>query len=147
MPTPHRPLTADDRTDILALTSRYAHALDRHEWHRLESVFAPDARMEFAGLPPETGPAAIAAVCARALEPLEASQHLVGSPLLETLGDSVTVSSYFHAQHVRTVDGRTALFTVAGTYDDLVERRPEGWLISLRRQSVSWQAGDPGVLG
>ncbi|MGX1856838.1 nuclear transport factor 2 family protein [Dietzia sp. NPDC055340] len=146
MPDPHAALTDTDRAEILALTSRYAHALDRHTWGKLELVFAPDATMEFAGLPPETGPAAIAATCARALEPLDASQHLVGSVLLETAGDSVTVSSYFHAQHVRTVDGRAALFTVAGTYDDLVERRPEGWRISFRRQSVSWQAGDPRIL-
>lgn len=139
-------LTATDRAEILALTSRYAHALDRHDWGRLASVFAPDAIMEFAGLPPATGPEAIAAVCARALEPLEASQHLVGSALLETGDDAVTVSSYFHAQHVRTIEGQSALFTVAGTYDDLVERRPEGWRITLRRQSVSWRAGNPQVL-
>ena len=138
MPTPHAFLTAEDRADIRALTSRYAHALDRHDWRRLESVFAPDATMEFADLPAETGPSAIAGVCARALEPLDASQHLVGSALLESDGDAVTVSSYFHAQHVRSIDGHTELFTVAGTYDDVVEHRPEGWRIVLRRQSVSW---------
>ncbi|OAH63587.1 hypothetical protein AYJ66_11000 [Dietzia cinnamea] len=139
-------LTSIDRAEILTLISRYAHVLDRHAWQQLESVFAPDARMEFAGLAPATGPAAIAEVCARALEPLEGSQHLVGSALLEASDASVTVSSYFHAQHVRTVNGQTALFTVAGTYDDIVERRPEGWRITFRRQSVSWQTGDPRVL-
>ncbi|GLB63875.1 hypothetical protein NCCP2495_17540 [Dietzia sp. NCCP-2495] len=147
MPTSHASLTADDKVEILALTSRYAHALDRHDWTGLESVFAPDGTMEFAGLPAETGPSAIAGTCATALEPLDASQHLVGSALLDSYGDTVTVSSYFHAQHVRSIDGRTELFTIAGTYDDVVEHRPEGWRIVLRRQSVSWQAGDPRVLG
>lgn len=146
MPTPHASLTAEDKAEILALTSRYAHSLDRHDWTSLESVFSPDATMEFAGLPAETGPSAIAGTCARALEPLDASQHLVGSALVDSDGEAVTVSSYFHAQHVRTIDGRTELFTVAGTYDDVVEHRPEGWRIVLRRQSVSWQSGNPRVL-
>lgn len=139
--------SADDKLQILALTSRYAHALDRRDWGQLTRVFAPDATMEFAGLPPATGPEAIAAVCSNALSPLKASQHLVGSPLLEVGPDSVTLSSYFHAQHVRELDGRASLFTVAGAYEDHVERRPEGWRIVHRRQTVSWQAGDPRVLG
>lgn len=140
-------LDEGDRWEILALPSRYAHALDRRAWDQLELVFAQDAVMEFAGLPPATGPEAIAAVCARALSPLDASQHLVGSPLVEFGKDPVTVSCYFHAQHVRALDGQIALFTVAGGYDDRVERRPEGWRITHRRQTVSWQSGDPRVLG
>lgn len=146
MTTQETELTESDRSEILSLTSRYAHALDRNEWEQLDRVFAADATMEFAGLPPATGPAAIAAVCAGALEPLDASQHLVGSVLLELHNDEVWVSSYFHAQHIRAIDGQVRLFTVAGTYDDHVARHPEGWRIIFRRQTVSWQAGDPRVL-
>lgn len=145
--TPHPPaLNGTDHAKIVALTSLYAHCLDRHDWVGLARVFAPGATMEFAGLPAATGPDAIGTVCAGALEPLAASQHLIGSPLVETTGGTVTVSSYFQAQHVKVLDGREALFTIAGTYVDQVERRPEGWRISLRRQSVTWQAGDPRVL-
>lgn len=124
---PHQPdLTGTDQGDILALNARYAHALDRHDWNRLASVLAPKATMEFAGLPAATGPEAVAAVCAGALEPVDSSQHLMGSALLEVYDDAVTVSSYFDARHVRTIDGQTPLFTVVGTYEDHVERRPEG---------------------
>lgn len=145
--TPHPlALSGTDHAEIVALTSLYAHCLDRHDWAGLARVFTPGATMEFAGLPAATGPEAIGAVCAGALEPLSASQHLIGSPLVEVSGDTVTVSSYFQAQHVKVLDGRDALFTIAGTYVDRVEHRPEGWRISLRRQSVSWQAGDPRVL-
>lgn len=150
-PTGRAQLSDADPWEIFALSSRYAHALDRRDWDQLALVFTEDAVMEFAGLPAATGPAAIAEVCARALSPLEGSQHLVGSPLVEfgegSRGeDSATVSCYFHAQHVRTVDGELALFTVAGGYDDRVVRRPSGWRIAHRRQSIAWQAGDPRVL-
>lgn len=139
-------ITDRDRWEIASLMSRYAHALDRRAWAELAEVFSEDAVMEFAGLPPATGPHAIAEVCDGALSPLDASQHLVGSPLVEFGAESATVSCYFQAQHVRAVDGDTALFTVAGGYEDRVERRAEGWRIVHRRQTVSWQAGDPRVL-
>lgn len=139
-------ITAEDLWQIQTLTSEYAHILDRREWGRLNSVFAADAVMEFAGLPPATGPEAIAEVCAQALTPLDGSQHLIGSPLVTTDAGAATISSYFHAQHIRVVNGTSALFTVAGGYYDRVELRSEGWRITHRRQTISWTSGDPRVL-
>ncbi|UVE96898.1 nuclear transport factor 2 family protein [Dietzia sp. B32] len=139
-------LSETDRWEIFTLGSRYAHALDRRDWAQLAMVFSEDAVMEFAGLPSATGPEAIGRVCARALAPLEGSQHLVGSPLVEFGAEFHSVSYYFHAQHVRIIDGDLALFTVAGGYDDRVERRTEGWRIVHRRQTVSWSSGDPRVM-
>ncbi|WP_188064860.1 nuclear transport factor 2 family protein [Dietzia sp. ANT_WB102] len=111
MPRHETALTTNDRIETLSLTSRYAHALDRRTRDRLESAFLPDAIMEFVGIPATTGPTEIVGVCAGALAPLESSQHLASSPLLEVTEDGVTVSSHFHAPHVR--NEAPGLFTVA----------------------------------
>lgn len=137
---------AEDIVEIGSLCTRYALALDRGDWQRLETVFAPDAVMEFAGLAPATGPEAIARVCAGALEPLDGSQHLVGTNVVDVSGDAGNSICYFHAQHVRHIEGAIRHYTVAGTYSDRVHRFPEGWRITHRTQTVSWTSGDPRVL-
>lgn len=135
-----------DIVEIMSLGTRYALSLDTARWHDLARVFAPDATMVFAGIPPATGPGAIAAVCEGALHPLDASQHLVGTQLVEVHGDTATSSCYFHAQHVRTIEGREEHYIVAGTYSDQAKRLPEGWRITHRTQTVTWSSGNPAVL-
>lgn len=137
---------AADMVEIMSLGARYALSLDTARWGDLARVFAPGAEMVFAGIPPATGPEAIAAVCEGALRPLDSSQHLVGTQLVDVHGDSATSSCYFHAQHVRTIDGREEQYIVAGTYTDQAERLPEGWRITHRTQTVTWTSGNPAVL-
>lgn len=138
--------TVRDRADIADLCARYAVALDSADWALLRTCFADDAEVVYGDGPPLRGPHAVEEVCRGALDPLDASQHLVGTVLVDVDGDDATSTCYLHAQHVRhgTPGGDT--FVVAGTYRDRLRRRPDGWRIVHRTLEVTWTAGNPDVL-
>lgn len=131
-----------DEFEVWQLTTRYAVALDNHDWEALDEVFGDDGVMDFAHIGEVRGWRAIAEVCAQALEPLDASQHLLGSHVVAIDGDAGTVQCYFQAQHVR----EGGQYVVAGTYRDDVRRTPAGWRVTRRKQTVTWSSGDPSVL-
>lgn len=138
---------AVDRSEITNLLARYALALDTRDWDLLASCFAPDATFRFAHAGEASGPAEIIAVCRRSLEPLDASQHLVGSASIDVHGDLARSSCHFQAQHVREGLEGGGLYVVAGTYVDELRRTGAGWQIGHRELRRVWTDGNPAVLG
>jgi hypothetical protein len=130
-----------DRIAIADLTAAYAFALDGHDWDGLDEVFTPDATAELGRS--LSGLDAIKERIRGALEPLDASQHLVATPQIRIDGDRATCRCYLQAQHVKG----GALFMVGGRYDDRVVRTPAGWRIEHRVLTVMWTEGHPKVLG
>jgi 3-phenylpropionate/cinnamic acid dioxygenase small subunit len=135
-----------DRHDVADLLARYARALDQRDWDALAACFVPIARYVHPGGVLE-GVDAIVDRCRSALEPLTASQHLLGTVLVEIDGDEGRASSCFQAQHVRTGTPGGDLFTIGGSYADRVVRTPEGWRIAEREQTYTWMDGNPAVVG
>lgn len=134
---------ADER-DIINLATRYCWALDRHEFDELRTIFLPDA---FARLG-ETDCQGINAILARirsALTRLDASQHLVGSHVVDLDGDRAHHRCYLQAQHVLHGAEAGELWMVAGVYEDECVRTPEGWRIERRILSRIWTDGNPDV--
>ena len=82
-----------------------------------------------------------------ALTPLDASQHLIGTILVDVDpgGERATASSYFQAQHVRHGTEGGELLAIAGTYRDELARIAGRWQITHRTQSYSWRHGNPAV--
>ncbi len=122
-----------------------AQAQDGHDWVRYGESFAVDARY----VHPKgelVGREAIVDRSRKALEPLDASQHLVGSIVIDVDGDQAHAVSYFVGQHVRAAAPGASLLVVAGTYDDQFERRESRWQITLRTQTYSWRDGNPDVI-
>jgi len=122
-----------------------AHAQDDHDWARLAECFAPSARY----VHPKgelVGREAIVARSRAALEPLDASQHLVGSIHVLVDGDHAHATSYFQAQHVRAAATGGSLYFIAGTYADNFEVVDGSWRIVLRTQTYSWRDGNPDVI-
>ena len=64
-----------------------------------------------------------------ALEPLDASQHLLGNIVVEVNGDDATSVCYFQAQHVRAGTPGGDTYFIAGSYADRLVRTPQGWRI------------------
>lgn len=139
-------LSTPDEVAVWQLATRYAQALDDRDFAALGEVFAADAVMDFAHIGEVAGPESIGQICAQALAPLDASQHLVGSHVIEVDGDRATARCYFQAQHVRVGAEGGDNYLVAGTYRDEVARRSEGWRIVRRTQTVTWSDGNAGVL-
>ncbi len=122
-----------------------AHGQDSHDWVTYGSGFAEDARY----VHPKgelSGRDAIVSRSQQALGPLDASQHMVGSIVVDVDGDRAHAVSYFVGQHVRAAAEGGALFVVAGTYDDQFELRDGHWQIVLRTQTYSWRDGNPDVI-
>jgi len=136
----------DERT-IVEVTHRYCAALDGRDWVALDRCFTPDAVAVYGGVAGEHhGLEAIKAVCRASLEPLDASQHLVGNHLVDLVGDTATSRCYVRAQHCRRGLPGGDNFMVAGTYEDDWRRMAEGWRITRRVLAVTWTDGNPMVL-
>jgi 3-phenylpropionate/cinnamic acid dioxygenase small subunit len=135
-----------DRQAINDVCTTYALALDSRDWVRLRSCFTADAVADYGGTGATEGYDAIEATCRAALEPLAASQHLLGNHLVAVDGDRASSTCYFQAQHVMTGLASGSDYLVAGRYDDDFVRTPSGWRIAHRTLTVMWTSGNPAVL-
>lgn len=136
-----------DRAEIIDLCVRYARALDSRDWALLSTCFDPHVSVQYGGLGPIEGFEAVEKVCRDALEPLAASQHLLGNFSVEVDGDDASCECYLQAQHVRPGLPGGDKYIVAGRYTDRLQRRPTGWRITQRKLDVVWTDGNSAVLG
>lgn len=134
-----------DQKDVADLCVRYTSALDKRDWQLLESCFTsnpifvhPGGRLE--------GFAAILARTSAALEPLDATQHLLGNVVVTVDGDAATATSYFQAQHVRAGTPGGDTYLIAGSYADSLVRTADGWRIAERVQAYMWRDGNRAVV-
>jgi 3-phenylpropionate/cinnamic acid dioxygenase small subunit len=144
-----RPVDSDDLVDrqaIVDVCTSYALALDSRDWARLRACFTEDAVADYGDSGASEGYEAIETTCRAALEPLSASQHLLGNHLVRLEGDGADSTCYFQAQHVMEGLAAGTQYVVAGRYDDRLVRTPSGWRISHRTLSVMWTSGNPDVL-
>lgn len=139
-------LSVQDRLDIADVLARYCLALDDRDWGMLVRVFTEDAVAEYARVGVSRGLDAITATVRSSLEPLDASQHCIGTSLVEAGAEGTVGRTYLVAQHI--VHGMPGgdTFTVAGTYTDRFVRAPDGWRIRHRQLSRVWTQGNPAVL-
>lgn len=142
-----------DRQEIIDLTIRYATALDARDWALLRSCFVPDAvgRYDTLGklegyVATHEGYDAIERLCQAALNPLDASQHLLTNHVVEIAGDEGTATLYFQAQHVRSSAHGGSNYIIAGRYQHRVVRTADGWKITHLHLSAIWNEGNPAVL-
>jgi 3-phenylpropionate/cinnamic acid dioxygenase small subunit len=135
-----------DRAEIIDLCVRYATALDGRQWDLLASCFEPEAAVDYEGMEPIVGVEALVALCRGVLEPLDATQHLLGNFVVAVDGDGASCQCYLQAQHVRSGAPGGDNYIVAGTYSDSLRRGPDGWKIARRRLTVTWTSGNPAVL-
>jgi hypothetical protein len=135
-----------DHNAIVALCVQYATALDSRNWPLLRDCFEPDVVADYAGIGRIDGYEALEAVCRAALEPLQASQHLLGNHAVQVTGDEADGTTYFRAQHVRPGTPGGDNYIVAGIYTDRFVRRDRGWRISRRKLDVVWSEGNAAVL-
>ena len=146
MPTTLRALV--DRQEIADLCVRYTYALDRKDWESVRACFTDDPVFVHPGGRVE-GADGIVERARRALEPLDASQHLLGNVLVEMDEDhvdSATSICYFQAQHVRAGTAGGDTYIIAGSYADRLARTNKGWRIAHRDQVYLWRDGNRAVV-
>ena len=135
-----------DERAVEQVAVAYTVALDTRDWTGLTDVFLPDATADLATRDTLVGVEAITERIRRALEPLDATQHLIGNHRVLVTDDAATHHCYLHAQHVRHGAEPSPNFIVGGRYEDDLVRTDAGWRIAHRRLVIQWQEGNPAVL-
>ena len=108
-----------------------------------------DATALLATPSPLEGVDAIRERVARALTPLDDSQHLVANHQVTIDGDDATCRCYLQAQHVRraaNASGAGENYIIGGRYEDRMVRTAVGWRIAHRELVVMWREGNPAVI-
>jgi len=131
-----------DRREIEDAIICYGHAIDSRNYARLRDCMKPDVRVKYGAAHWLTGADEAGRYCARALDPLDSSQHRFSSTEVRLDGDRASSTTYLCAEHLK--DGER--FTVGGHYLDEWERTPAGWRIAKRQLVTTWTAGNPAVL-
>lgn len=143
---PTTPSQLVDVHDIQQLLYRYAIAIDTRDLDVLDDIFTPDARLDMSVAGVLT-PAEYKAKAAVELDKLDATHHLIASPVVAVDGDTATAHTYYQAQHARNDLFPRPLLMVGGWIDDELVRTPGGWRICARTGRAVWFDGNPAVLG
>jgi SnoaL-like protein len=129
-----------DRLAIEDLLTRYCQAIDMRDWALLDTVFVPDAHIDYTssggvkGKYPE-----VRAWLAEVLPRFAMSQHLVTNKQIAIDGDAATSHAYFYnPMGSAKPDGSLALFFVGGYYVDRLTRTAAGWRITERIEKQAW---------
>jgi 3-phenylpropionate/cinnamic acid dioxygenase small subunit len=135
-----------DRIEIDDLLTRYATAVDTRDWDLYQTVFTPDALIDYTSSGGIRGELAeVTKWLSDALSGFSMSQHLVTNRDIRVAGDTATSRSYFYNPMGRIKrDGTLDLMFVGGYYRDQLRRTGDGWRIAERIQDTAWFSSSPG---
>jgi hypothetical protein len=127
--------------------------VDARDWDGLVSLFTEEVAVDYTSLnggEPATMPATdLVGGWRQQLEPLAATQHLMGNLSVRVQDDSATCAANVTATHVRPNATGGPHWTVGGRYD-LELRRPSGgedWRIAALTLTVKWASGNQAIMG
>jgi len=132
-----------DRLAIDDQLTRYCRAIDTGEWDVLDTIFTPDALLDYTssgglrGKFPE-----IKAWLQQVLPLFAIRQHFVTNREVDVSGDVATSRAYlYNPMGTRSPEGNVTLFFTGGTYHDRWLRTPHGWRITQRIEVEHWRQG------
>jgi 3-phenylpropionate/cinnamic acid dioxygenase small subunit len=130
-----------DRREIDDLLVSYATAIDTRHWDGLDSVFTPDAVLDYRSAGGIRGTFSDVRTWLSDVIPLFTwTQHLVVNRAVElgSDGDTARSRSIFQNPNQMVVDGEPWLFVVGGRYHDRLVRTASGWRIATRVEETLW---------
>lgn len=135
-----------DERAIYRQLCRFAEAMDRREWHVLESVLLEDAEADY-GIGRRRGSSAIIAEMRSFLDDCGPTQHLLANVVIDVDGDRAVSSAYVADMHVGSGDKAHLTFRTLGDYRDRWVRTGAGWRMAERIKHNRAHVGDISVLG
>ena len=126
------PLSVEDRMAILALVTRYNHAVDSGDVDTRAETFTEDGVWDSDTSGVISGREAIREHARTRAPHSHTWRHWTNSPIIEGGGDAATVRQYL------LLVGLDGPFRprMVGTYQDTLRREPEGWLFAKRELRV-----------
>lgn len=146
-------IDARDEAEIRSVIQRYSEALDGRDFERLAGAYTETATLEntfesyipggdaFTGVL-ACGAKEIAQAVGNLMGPLDATQHFLGSILLDPTDDGVRTQTQVIAHHHRGA----GFYHTGGTYIDDFVRTENGWRTNRRVLHTSWTTGEPSVV-
>jgi len=139
------PQEVSDRLEIHDLLTRYTRAIDTQDWNLLDTVFTPDAQIDYTaaggikGAYPE-----IRAWLGKAIGNFSYTMHFVGNNTLtfESDGNAARSRTYcINPMGFTNSDGSSHAFTVYVHYVDRLVRSDAGWRIAERTEEDLFMDG------
>jgi hypothetical protein len=134
-----------DRIEIADLLTRYTRAIDTREWDRLDTVFTPDAHIDYSatgglvGSYPE-----VKTWLAEVLPMFGKTQHVIGQSEVTLDGDTATLVAYFlNPMVLEQKGGPDLLWEFGGYYHHDLVRTPDGWRSRRLVEELAWKRGTP----
>ena len=133
-----------DRMEIADVVTRYTRAIDTGDWDRLDTVFTPDAQIDYT----ESGgiAAGFAEVKPWLAEVLPAffpkRMHSLHQLDIAIDGDTATCSAYFHnPMPMDDGQGGEKVVEFGGIYHHHLVRTPDGWRSRQLHEEIVWKRG------
>jgi hypothetical protein len=118
-----------DREELVALTIRYATAIDSQRYELLSTVFTADADLDYGEVGHWTGAAEITEFMDLAHRGAANTMHRMSNQVIAVDGDTATMRTYVDAL-ILGPDGSGV--NAIGFYDDEAVRTADGWRIGKR---------------
>ena len=134
-----------DRIEINDLLIRYTRAIDQKDWELLDTVFTPDADIDYVatggikGRYPE-----VRAWLAKVLALFPITVHYVTNSEVTLEGDRAAArTAVYNPMFLGSSDGSRHSFVVGAYYVDELVRTEAGWRIAKRREEKAFIEGSP----
>ena len=132
-----------DRIEINDLLIRYSKAIDQKDWKLLDTVFTPDAEVDYVssggikGSYPEAR-----AWLEKALAIFPITVHFVTNSEVTLAGDRASArTAVYNPMFFKNPDGTLHHFAVGAYYVDELVRTKGGWRIAKRREDQAFMEG------
>jgi len=132
-----------DRIEIDDLLIRYTKAIDQKDWKLLDTVFTPDAELDYVssggikGRYPE-----VRAWLEKALAIFAVTAHYVTNSEVTLQGDRASArTAVYNPMFFQNPDGSMHHFAVGAHYVDELVRTAQGWRIAKRREDQAFLEG------
>ena len=132
-----------DRLAITDLLTAYAYAIDDRNWSRWESLFLPDAVIDYTSAGGIVGnPAELAAWMPDAMAAFEFCLHSTSTHEVRFTGpDSATGRAHVFNRNGARWDGQFEIVDVGAIYEDTYARRGNQWLFAGRFEHTVYITG------
>jgi ketosteroid isomerase-like protein len=132
--------TLSDRIEIDDLVTAYTRAVDTLDWERFDSVFTPDATIDYTASGGIRGTRdEVRDWLAQTLPMFSRMQHYVAQKEVALDGDSAQVRVYLlNPMQIAQPDGSMWQMDVGGYYVHQLVRTPEGWRSRELVEELAW---------
>jgi SnoaL-like protein len=144
-------MDASDKLAVAETVYRYATGVDRRDWALYRSAFADTVTIDFSSYDPDLPPRQMSAdEWVAGVVPLftglTAPQHSMTNPLATIEGDTAAITMYVQAHQRLRPHGRGLVVHDRWVHADRLARVDGRWLLTGVRLTVTWRAGDPGIM-